>query len=460
MLRKESTLAAVLFVFTGLALPVLFSMEQQQAPAAEQVPFMLRQAFLELRLDMAVSVSLGGAELDETQEQSPVGAFAFHVDPWLATITTMDPAVSARLLDSLAPMAAAMGRRTDAAQLLARAGHTLPDQAPWSCLVSGSAASVDECMKELPEGVPPEAAAFASTWLAEGGQLLERQDMERVGVLVGPFLGRMAVLAVVGILLFIAGLVLLLLAPKLIRRFRAQDFGLEGFRFSAPPLATFMVFLMWFIVMLTVHLVVWAGAEQGGINIEEQKIPLTVFAYLVYAAGGIALIVMLGRAQVHPLTRAIDMQMGDITGRALAFGAAGYVVAIPVVLALTHISAMLVGTGPGVNPVIPELLAARGSTELWLLVFNVCVLAPLFEEIFFRGFLFQQFKRFYSVPNAAALSALAFAAVHLSIESFIPLFGLGVLMAISYHLVQSLWAAILLHALWNGATVAVVLVLF
>ena len=119
---------------------------------------------------------------------------------------------------------------------------------------------------------------------------------------------------------------------------------------------------------------------------------------------------------------------------------------------------MLFGSGPEINPAIPQLLSANNDYELWALVLNVCIIAPVFEEILFRGFLFlssiSSSSGFSASPNAAALSALIFASVHLSIESFIPLFGLGLVLAFSYHYVQSLWASILLHMLWNSATVA------
>ena len=88
------------------------------------------------------------------------------------------------------------------------------------------------------------------------------------------------------------------------------------------------------------------------------------------------------------------------------------------------------------------------------------VLAPLFEEFFFRGFLFRQFQRYFGLANGVLLSALVFASVHLSIESFFPLFGLGVVLAIVYHYTQSLWAAVITHAAWNLGTVIAVATVF
>ena len=95
-----------------------------------------------------------------------------------------------------------------------------------------------------------------------------------------------------------------------------------------------------------------------------------------------------------------------------------------------------------------------------MIILNVAVMAPVFEEFFFRGFLFQQFKRHFGLANAIALSALVFSAVHMSIEAFLPLFGLGVIMAVVYHRTQCLWSSIITHALWNLGTVVAVTVMF
>jgi hypothetical protein len=85
----------------------------------------------------------------------------------------------------------------------------------------------------------------------------------------------------------------------------------------------------------------------------------------------------------------------------------------------------------------------------WLLIVGVLV-APLVEEIFFRGFLFQGFRQRYGWIPALALSSVIFAAAHLDPVSFIPTFVLGAVMAYVYHRSNSIWPGILLHFLNNG----------
>jgi hypothetical protein len=183
--------------------------------------------------------------------------------------------------------------------------------------------------------------------------------------------------------------------------------------------------------------------------------------YLISATVGVFLVTRRGMMRTPDVFVAVDLDKTSASPRNLALGVMGYLVAVPVVAFLTLFSTVLLGGGEeGLNPAIPVLIDAGSGSDFYLLVFNVAVLAPLFEEFLFRGFLFQQFRRFYSLPNAILLSAAVFAAVHLSIESFLPLFGLGILLATVYHTTRSLWAAVITHALWNLGTVLAVTVLF
>ena len=80
-------------------------------------------------------------------------------------------------------------------------------------------------------------------------------------------------------------------------------------------------------------------------------------------------------------------------------------------------------------------------------------MAPLFEEIFFRGFLFRGFANSWGWGWGAAASAAVFGIAHLQLDVFVPLFALGLGLAWVYHRTGSLWTSISLHALFNGISV-------
>ncbi len=137
----------------------------------------------------------------------------------------------------------------------------------------------------------------------------------------------------------------------------------------------------------------------------------------------------------------------------------GWLAALPLVLSSSLLSSRLLGDGGGGN----SLLGGIGSAESWLirvvLFLTVAVAAPLFEETFFRGFVFPSLASHLSAPVAVVASASLFAIAHWSALEFLPLFALGTVLATIYHYTRSLVPCVLLHALWNGSTFAFLLLL-
>ena len=78
------------------------------------------------------------------------------------------------------------------------------------------------------------------------------------------------------------------------------------------------------------------------------------------------------------------------------------------------------------------------------------VFAPIVEEIFFRGFVFQGFRQRYGWVSAMLLSSVIFAAAHLDPVALIPTFILGCLLAYMYQRSNSIWPGVILHFLVNA----------
>lgn len=97
---------------------------------------------------------------------------------------------------------------------------------------------------------------------------------------------------------------------------------------------------------------------------------------------------------------------------------------------------------------ILEIFAMLDS-PIWFMLVGV-VFAPIIEEIFFRGFLFQGFRSQYGWMRAGLLSSAIFAVGHLDPVALIPTFILGCLLAYMYHRSNSVWPGIILHFLVNA----------
>jgi membrane protease YdiL (CAAX protease family) len=98
---------------------------------------------------------------------------------------------------------------------------------------------------------------------------------------------------------------------------------------------------------------------------------------------------------------------------------------------------------------------AQDPQVLILMAIAAVVVAPLCEEVVFRGFLYPLAKRYAGMWAAMIFSAVVFAVAHSSVVAVLPLAVFGVVLAVLYERTRSIWAPIAVHALFNGATVMV-----
>ncbi len=95
------------------------------------------------------------------------------------------------------------------------------------------------------------------------------------------------------------------------------------------------------------------------------------------------------------------------------------------------------------------------ETAVWLplLWIAVVIFAPVFEEMFFRGFLLVGLKESrIGALGAVALTSITWAALHIQYNAFglISILVLGIVMGIVRLKTGSLWSTIFLHSLWNA----------
>jgi CAAX protease family protein len=107
---------------------------------------------------------------------------------------------------------------------------------------------------------------------------------------------------------------------------------------------------------------------------------------------------------------------------------------------------------------LPQELGADESTSLAIITgIFVIAIAPLVEEFFFRGFLYQAFRNRIGVWAAAGASGLIFGAIHFKPEFLVPLAALGILLAWLFEKTGSLWPCIAVHAVNNTLAFAFLL---
>ncbi|MCX8052539.1 MAG: CPBP family intramembrane metalloprotease [Armatimonadetes bacterium] len=141
-------------------------------------------------------------------------------------------------------------------------------------------------------------------------------------------------------------------------------------------------------------------------------------------------------------------------GRALGWGIGGYCAAIPFAYGsavfLNWFFRILLKRPPiPEHPIVPEVL--RGDLAFAIGTILAVVVAPIVEETFFRGMLYNALRGVMGVWGASMLSGAIFAVVHPTVPAgFIPLFALGVVFGILRESTGSLVPSMVCHSINNA----------
>lgn len=107
------------------------------------------------------------------------------------------------------------------------------------------------------------------------------------------------------------------------------------------------------------------------------------------------------------------------------------------------------------RPVVVDFMTHiyTSTSQLWLLCLALIITAPLFEELFFRGFLFTGLSQSRLGNNGAVIiTSLAWSVIHLQYDLYgvFTIFITGLLLGVARVKTGSVGAPILMHALMNG----------
>lgn len=134
------------------------------------------------------------------------------------------------------------------------------------------------------------------------------------------------------------------------------------------------------------------------------------------------------------------------------------------------LAVVLIGFGIGFNwayseYVVPDIKVQEELRKLFaaiphtlpnsiLLFTAVAIIAPLIEELLFRGLLQKSLSHKMPIWAAIALSAVVFGLMHMDFYAMPPLVMMGAIFGLIYHLTGSLRVTIVLHMVNNAAALA------
>lgn len=143
--------------------------------------------------------------------------------------------------------------------------------------------------------------------------------------------------------------------------------------------------------------------------------------------------------------------LGQGTGAALRLSLGLTCLVGPAVYALHQLAAIVLerlGWPPSAQDSV-ELLVRSGWTVRLVIAIFAVALAPVVEELLFRGILFPALRDAGWPRAAMAVASLGFGLIHGNAAAFLPLSALGGCLAWLYLRTGNLWAPILAHFLFN-----------
>lgn len=193
--------------------------------------------------------------------------------------------------------------------------------------------------------------------------------------------------------------------------------------------------------------------DVGGVRATLRAADTTTFLLVVAAGSLVAPLAVFACVKVRGASLA-ELGLQGFTPYEALRGVVGYFAMIPGVIALQVLAAVLcrrLGVPMSEHPLLKTLEHASAG-EVGLLVLVAGVIAPISEEILFRGFLLRALRRPVPARGAAIfVASFFFAAFHPGFASLLPIFWVGSVFALLFTTStrRSLLAGMVCHALFN-----------
>lgn len=143
--------------------------------------------------------------------------------------------------------------------------------------------------------------------------------------------------------------------------------------------------------------------------------------------------------------RRVPLRWGSIFGAAALYVGASFLLGLLSLVIMTRLGLPLETTR---QEVLESVFRTTDPLIVWLTPLALSIIAPFGEELFFRGLVYGLLRpagRFW----ATAVSALAFAVLHLEPAAFLGHLGFGVYLALLRERTGSVWPSVATHGVAN-----------
>ena len=226
-------------------------------------------------------------------------------------------------------------------------------------------------------------------------------------------------------------------------------------RTEAPTVHWTVGDLLWGLFAIVVALVAVIGAlialgRTAGIGADEAGVPGVLATITFEALFGGAVLLLAWRRGMHwaDLGLVRPVRWGPAMGAWI--GAYAVMLTWGLLLAIATAAGADTARLPGSNTI--PFGVDRSPLLLGLLAVAVVFVAPLCEELYFRGLWYRGLRAHWRVLPAIFGSAFLFAAFHLNLSVVLPFMAIGALFAWTNEQSGSLWTSIAAHVGFNAVS--------
>jgi len=205
----------------------------------------------------------------------------------------------------------------------------------------------------------------------------------------------------------------------------------------------------------------WLSVKLGWVQQAEKEAAAALVQGVLFHGVALFMVWLLMRARNCSWNAAFGMNWVCLK-RALGQGLLSYVGILPVIFVISLVYQLFLyaaGYPVTLQDVVEIFLEPQSGWSLFCLMLLAVVVAPLVEEMLFRGILLPVLMKKIGLGAAVVVSSILFALIHQHLPSLIPLFVLSIALSLLYVYSGSLWGAIVLHALFNGISICILLLL-
>jgi membrane protease YdiL (CAAX protease family) len=194
-------------------------------------------------------------------------------------------------------------------------------------------------------------------------------------------------------------------------------------------------------------LVIYVIAAIAGANLDNTPPAVDISATVVQDASFVAAALIFAGMVAKPRPWQFGLR-GTRIGPAIGYVVAGYITFIAAAAAWS--AALNLHEK---DDVVDQLGAGSSTVALVFVTILVCVIAPLAEEFFFRGYFFSAVRNWRGLWPAAIITGLVFGGIHAGsapVGFLVPLAFFGFLLCLIYAVTRSLYPCIALHCINNS----------